>query len=201
MTYLVNNCNHWISYHIIDELLNIGFEVEGLKNGEKNDHLLMYFGRNSNFSLAEDYKNKYYHTVITLNHLLFGVKSKYAHVVNPKGRSNEKEDVFHIQAPLLFGEWMPMNEEGMYINEKFIPFDSEHFLTKSIYIKDFTKAFIQWMQSESKARNLEIISNNNKNERVKLESSIYLRNNRPVKEQLAQVIKHYTLFREIYNCK
>ncbi|WP_164215008.1 hypothetical protein [Virgibacillus sp. YIM 98842] len=201
MTFLVNNCNHWISYHIIDELLNNGYEVEGLKNGEKNEHLLMYFGRNSHFSLSENDKTKQYHTVISLNNPLPGVKSKYVHVINPEGHRNEKEGVSFIQAPLLFGEWMPMNEKGMYVNEKFIPFDSEHFLTKSIYIKDFTKAFVQWIRSENKITNLDILSENNRNEWLKLESSTYLRDNRPVKEQLARVIEHYRMYKEMYDCK
>ena len=74
-------------------------------------------------------------------------------------------------------------------------------MTKSIYIKDFTKAFVQWIRSENKITNLDILSENNRNEWLKLESSTYLRDNRPVKEQLARVIEHYRMYKEMYDCK
>jgi hypothetical protein len=199
MTYLVNDCNLWISYHIIEELLNAGQKIEGVKNGEKDDHLLMYFGRNSNFSIAEDYKTKQYQTVISLHKPLDDVKAKQSHIINPIDNQPKRDGVTLIQAPMLFGEWMPMNKNGMYVDEKFIPFDSEYFLTNSIYIKDFTKVFIQWMQSGHKNHELEIVSKNNEHEGLKLESSIYLRDNEPIKEQLNQVLAHYTMYRKIYN--
>src|SRR5699024_2618426 len=119
---------------------------------------------------------------------------------NPEDKQNmNKEDITCIQARLLFGEWMPMNKEGMYVEEEFIPFDSKYFLTTAIYIKDFTKVLNQWMQSENKNQELEIVSSNNENKWLKLENLIYLRDNRPVKEQLKQVIKHYTMYRKLYN--
>jgi hypothetical protein len=200
MTYLVNDCNHWISYHLIEELLNAGNKVEGLKNGKKNDHLLMYFGRNSHFSLTEDYKTKRYHAVISLQKPLANVKAGKTHIINPLDDESKLDGAAYIQVPLLFGEWMPMTNNGMYVNEKFIPFDSEYFLTKSIYIKDFTKVFVQWMQEENKNQELEIVSKNDESERVKLENLLYLRDNGPIEKQLNQVIEHYTMYRKIYNC-
>jgi|SRR5690625_364803 len=201
MTYLINDCNHWISYHLIEELLNSGKKVEGLKNEEKDDHLLMFFGRNSNFTVAHDYKTKHYHAVISLQYPLTNVKTEKTHIVNPINGHNKVEGESYIHAPLLFGEWMPMDEKGMYINNKFIPFNSESFLTKSIYIKDFTKVFVQWMQKENKNQELQIISKNDKSKRVKLENSLYLSDNEPIEKQLSQVIEHYTMYRKIYERK
>ncbi|GAB3789887.1 hypothetical protein [Virgibacillus kimchii] len=200
MTYLVNNCNHWISYHMIDALLNNGQKVEGLKNGEKNDHLLLYFGRNSNFSIAEDYKTKKYQRVISLNSPLSGIKAEHVLVINPD--DHEKADgISYIKVPLLFGEWMPMNKQGMYVDETFISFDSESFLANAMYIKDFTKAMIEWIDSENKSLKQGEIAKKAENQRLRLESFIHLRDNDAVKKQIAQVIEHYTIYKEMYNCR
>ncbi|MFA1818958.1 hypothetical protein ACDX78_01940 [Virgibacillus oceani] len=199
MTHLVNDCNHWISYHLIEEFLNAGYKVEGLENKEKDDYLLMFFGRNSNFSITDDYKKKHYHAVISLHQPVDNVKTEKTYIVNPIDNQHKIDGIAYIQVPLLFGEWMPMNKQGMYVNKKFISFDSEYFLTKSIYIKDFTKVFVQWMQKGNNNQEMEIISKNDKSERVKLENLLYLRDNGPIEEQLNQVIEHYATYRKIYN--
>lgn len=198
MVIFINNCNHWINYHMIDALLNTGYKVEGLKEGKENEHLLLYFGRNSNFSIAENYKTKDYQHAVSLQVPVAGVNAEYNHVITMDS-SPGRDGTYYLQAPLLFGEWMPMNREGMYVNGRFIPFNSEDFIIKSMYIKDFTKVFIDWIDAVNKNRKMGFLSGEDGNKWVKLESYLHLRNNDAMEEQLDQVIEHYNNHKEMYH--
>lgn len=191
MTCLVVNCNHWIGYHIVNGLLEDDWLVEGVIDKEEKDTLSMFFGRNSNFSFCENVEKKVYDTVISVGVPLKEIDHVHTNrsvIIHPTVPENMKEDTILIKAPLLFGEWMPMNENGMYRNHLFIPFDSTYFLTEAVYIEDFVSYLVKWLNDD--------IADNKKSAIIKLEHSAYTRDNRPIEKKLEQVKEHYHQFKK-----
>ncbi|WBX79986.1 hypothetical protein PD280_20610 [Virgibacillus salarius] len=194
MTCLIINCNHWIGYHIVNDLLEKGWEVDGLVNEQLNDSLSLYYGRNSNFSFYQSANKKHYDTKIHVGSMkrVEEVSADLSVVIHSVAPDHLHANDFFIKAPLLFGEWMPMTENGMYRNQLFIPFNSTYFLTEAVYIKDFMHAFMDWLEKDNKK------GENKENKQIKLEKSAYLRDNIPIEEKLDHVLEHYHLNKEIY---
>lgn len=185
MTYLVAYCNNWIGFHVVNELLDNGFAVDGMLDEKGNEDLSMFFGRNSSFTFVQTSGRKKYDAKIIIDD---------HHV---KWNTNKRE--ITINTPLLFGEWMPMNEKGLYKNNENILFDSELFRSKAIYVKDFTKGLIQWLQTPYLPQTLEVRSAKEKNNKdVKLENAIYIRDNVPISNKVKLVQDHYNRNKERY---
>ncbi|SDQ88365.1 hypothetical protein [Virgibacillus salinus] len=189
MLFLVENCFQWVGFHIVNCLLENGYKVDGIDDlsSDKKKHLSMFVGRNSSFQHIFSYKRDatYDSSIkITENQLDLTLQQNTSHL---------------IKLPILFGEWMPMKINGMYHNNSFIPFDSDIFLNEAIYIGDFMKSLTQWIKSSQLPEILEVKSINNKqSEEIKLENSVYIRNNRTIEENLKMVIKHYEKFEDVY---
>ncbi|WP_449354081.1 hypothetical protein ACUL41_12015 [Virgibacillus natechei] len=197
MSILVDNCNHWIGFHIANDLLENSYTVDGI--GDENSDLLMFLGRNSSFNFVGRNLEKQYETAIMIGGQSdTEFKSGQTLIINPKS-TDRVENRVEINTPLLFGEWMPMNEEGFYNNNTFIRFDSDYFQTEAIYIDDFTKGLIQWLKMKEFPSTLEVRSEKNKdNKHVKLENTVYIRDNRPMADKVKNVLEHYQLYRKIY---
>ncbi|NBJ70937.1 MULTISPECIES: hypothetical protein [Clostridia] len=193
MATLVVNCNHWIGFHIVNGLLEQGLKVEGLVNDKKDDGLTLFFGRNSNFSFFIDKKNNTYDQIIqvgpmnidvTLSSELF-ITLAHPITVNDLTSSNE----LYIELPLLFGEWMPMTESGMYFQEEFISFSSDNFNQHATYIQDFVARFITWLSTTD----LHHIKGTVK--KINLDKFVKIQDNRPKEDKVKQVIQHYRNYR------
>ncbi|WP_139344966.1 hypothetical protein [Virgibacillus pantothenticus] len=190
---LVANCNHWIGFHIVNGLLEQGLEVEGLVNDKKDDGLTLFFGRNSNFSFFIDKKNNPYDQIIrvgTMNinaNLSSGLFMTLAHpsTVNHLTSSNE----LYIELPLLFGEWMPMTESGMYFQGEFISFSSDNFNQHATYIQDFVARFINWLSTT------DLHHINRTVKKINLDKFVGIQDNRPKEDKVKQVIQHYQNYR------
>lgn len=198
MSILVDNCNHWIGFHIASDLLENSYMVDGV--GEENHDLSMFLGRNSSFHFVNPDVKKQYETAIIIGAEsdTIGFQSEQTLIINPTS-TNRDENRVAINAPLLFGEWMPMNEQGFYRNNTFITFDSDYFRTEAIYIKDFIKGLLQWLKMEEFPSSLKVRSEKNKeNKDVKLENAIYIRDNRPMEEKVKNVLNHYHLYKKFY---
>ncbi|WP_099157184.1 hypothetical protein [Virgibacillus ndiopensis] len=206
MTYIVTNCFQWVGFHLVKHLLNQGCHVVGFDeiSSEKKEVLSMFFGRNDLFSLNPNkLSEQQYETTVLVDASLpkQTFNSKRTIQLSYDTITNEQESsIVTIKLPLLFGEWMEMNEEGFYYKNDFIRFDSEQFLSEAIYIDDFIQCLLQVSKSDYLSQALEIKSSvNKKMNGDNPKKSIYVRDNKPIQENLKVVQSHYNKFRKLYS--
>ncbi|ASN06528.1 hypothetical protein [Virgibacillus necropolis] len=195
MTICVTNCFHWIGFHIVNRLIENDYIVDGLAEltSEREEELSFMLGRNSSFSL---YKNEdqikdkeYTDTVLLSENKTYSIQTVKTYNF---GKDIDKPNFINIQLPLLFGEWMPMDQKGVYVDNQYIPFDSARFKDEAIYIDDFMECFMQWMKvsdlpnliSLTKKKNVEVTEEGP-------EKQLFIRGNRPIDKQISNLIKHY----------
>lgn len=179
----VINCNHWIGYHVINELLENDYPVKGIVQPDYPDDLLMFFGRNSSFSITDSIAD------ITKPVIIIGkynekIPEGNIYWINPP----ELEKAPHmniIRVPMLFGEWMPMNENGCYIGKEFISFQKLKKEENALYVKEFAKMLLPFIQGKSKENLFQ------KEEPFRIAPS-------KLEKQIENVIKHYQLFKSFY---
>jgi len=195
MSLLIMNYNHWIGYHLVTTLLDEDCPVDGMVDKEKCD-LSMFFGRNSLFSFVEKDQLKLYDTcfVIGENQYKDTTLAKRTFIINPKApvESNDGE-VIEIQSPLLFGEWMPMDENGIYRDKEYISFQSERFKTEAIYIKHFIDGLLQLMKITDLPKTVTLYSKNHRTREERFGNIIYIRANDNL-DKVKDLITHYKKF-------
>ncbi|TFJ93598.1 hypothetical protein [Lentibacillus salicampi] len=187
MVVFVENCFHWIGFHIMNDLLDNGFQVDGMDSldTDKKEHLSMFVGRNQLFR----------HVSASERNNAYDISLK----IEDDALILEKENLVTIHLPLVFGEWMPMNQEGVYDQDDFIPFDSERFLTEAVYVGDVLKSLQQWFATSDLPPILEVRSfHERQTGQRKLENAVYIRNNRPIQEEINRVKKHYNTYQKFY---
>jgi hypothetical protein len=119
--------------------------------------------------------------------------------IDINGLNKKLENAMIIKAPLLYGEWMDMTEEGLIIDKKVTRFDSEQFQSESVYIGDFVKATYPVLKTLPNSSNIGVVSKKIfLNESVKLENSIYIRDNIPIEENMKKIMAHYRRFKDFY---
>ncbi|TRM11909.1 hypothetical protein FH966_09545 [Lentibacillus cibarius] len=187
MKYAVQNCFHWIGFHIVNYLLEKGYRVDGMDDitTDKKEHLSMFVGRNELFrhvpySRATD---SYDVTMFVDDYCL---------------KLNTHAPVT-IQLPLLFGEWMPMNDKGIFVQNEFISFDSKQFLRQAVYIDQFLNSMQQWIHATRMPAELVVRSERDKDaggERP--ENLLHIRSNETVEEYIQLVKAHYARFKDFY---
>lgn len=203
MTILVQNCFHWIGYHYVNFLLEKGIVVKGVDkiDSEKKDNLYMSIGRNSSFSLIDSPKEHKVDTAIIIGSCdsTTSIKADKIIQIDVNGLKKKLDDAIIIKAPLLFGEWMEMTEEGLMTGKKLTRFDSEEFQAESVYIGDFVKATYQVLKAPPNSTTITVFSKKIfLNESVKLENSIYIRDNIPIEEKMRSVLAHYRRYKNFY---
>lgn len=202
MTFLVMNCFHWVGYHIVAQLLENGCQVDGIAGRENamEEHFSMFLGRNSNFKLKETEHADVYDKAIIVGAHTGGeeINAKCQFLITRKAKEQSLSNMIRVQIPLLFGEWMPMNEEGMFIGEQFIQFDSDYFLSEAVYVEDFISTLLQWLKTEDVPDQLEMRAYHTAEKTEACENMIYLHGNKTNKEQLAEVLSHYQRFQHLY---
>lgn len=208
MSILVVNCDGWVGFHLVNTLLEHDYIVDGTTmlddTGEIQPikDLTMFFGRNSDFSIVSRTDKKYSIGIIVGD--FDGDISQNVEkliIINPdkkQHKSIKPTNWTTINTSLLFGEWMPMDEKGLYYKEEYIPFTSEKFQKESIYIDDFTKAMMQWLEMPDLPQELNIYSSNDEEKQAsKIEKNMYISENILNKDNLKNVIEHYLKFKEI----
>ncbi|MDO6449259.1 hypothetical protein [Oceanobacillus profundus] len=197
MSILVMDCNDWRTYHIVEMLLENDYKVDAFLTTSTEEDLSMFFVRNSSFSIVTEDVQKKYAVGIFLGDIESDMRHEFDQliVINPAKNSFQPDTHTKctvIHTPILFGEWMPMKEEGIYNEDTFIPFESETFEKSALYIGDFTKALLQWLQVSDLPPILYV---NNKNDGKKgdskLEKNVFIRDNIPKREKVKSVIEHY----------
>ncbi|SFA82346.1 hypothetical protein SAMN04488072_102127 [Lentibacillus halodurans] len=188
MVVLVENCFHWIGFHIVNHLLENGYNVDGTDklNTDKKEHLSMFVGRHELFRhISPLEKRNAYDAFLR---------------IDDDELKLEKNHPVIIKLPIIFGEWMPMSQEGMYVQHDFIRFDSEQFLSEAVYVKNVLKSLQQWIHSSDLPSVLEVKSfHDRRTDNVKLENAIYIRNNRPIAESINIVKDHYEMYKKFYS--
>ncbi|MBP2076602.1 hypothetical protein [Oceanobacillus polygoni] len=198
MSIFVMDCNEWVTYHIVDTLLENDYKVDALSATTNEEDLSMFFARNSSFSIVPEGVQKKY----TVGILVGEQKTSAIHqefdlliVINPAAgsvRSEIYKKCTVIHTPILFGEWMPMNEKGIYDEDTLIAFESDVFKENALYIGDFTKALLQWLNVSDLPPILNVNHNDNeKDGHSKLEKNVFIRDNIPKQERVKSVIEHY----------
>ncbi|WP_068676577.1 hypothetical protein [Oceanobacillus sp. Castelsardo] len=199
MSILIVNCNHWIGFHIINTLLEHDFKVDGIINPSLQDDLLMFFGRNSDFQMVNNNKREYSTCVIigdNPNVEEFKAKNKWLLPMNGIQKL-EGTDLTTIHTPILFGEWMPMNENGIYHNNKFIPFDSEEFKNDSLSIHSFTPVLLQLIQTSGQKNELFVHARQEREKNTE-KNGIYIRESESKWKYVADLKKHYKRHGKFY---
>jgi|SRR5699024_9761179 len=140
MTTVVINCFHWIGFHFVEKLLEQGVKVIGVheKQTDQTSFLAMFFARNSSFDFS-NVAPKEAERVIVIGDTHIIPKSKHVMQCMHGGTSVEQhiKGRLYVNMPLLFGEWMPMDQTGMYFGQRHIPYHSEEFHDDAVYVKDF----------------------------------------------------------------
>ncbi|MGY0692783.1 hypothetical protein ACW2QC_08325 [Virgibacillus sp. FSP13] len=205
MSLFVTNCFQWVGFHIVNYLIEHDFKVDGfdeIKTG-KQENLSMLVGRNDLFSLVTEKNQKKAYDMLILNgshesQLDVQANRTFRLCSDSSGNKRAPRTTI-IKLPLLFGEWMPMNEKGMYAQNTFIPFDSADFLHNGVYIEDFINCLAQLIQMNHLPSFIEIKSAKNKARKEKeLEKTIYPRDIRPIEENVKKVLEHYNRFYDLY---
>lgn len=202
MSILVTNCFHWINYHLVNELLENGYSVDGMSGSmtKEDEHLFMLMGRNSLFSLIMDQELEQYETVICIGDADYHIDaSRFIMINHGDQQTTGRKNRTVIQTPILFGEWMPMDKNGLYVNREFISFDSPAFLSTAIYIKDFVQYVLTCIEVKELPNKINIQSSKSvEDEEILLDKSVYIRDNMPIKDTVNQVINHYERFKAYY---
>ncbi|MDY0396074.1 hypothetical protein ACFSMW_02080 [Virgibacillus halophilus] len=148
MSYAVTNIYEWMGFEIADCLLASGKEVVGAGTAETDQqkYLEMFFGRNANFQQVDQLVSAAHHDVIfdvgdMQKGSIYYEPSTRKFVIGKESENRpEMQVVIHI--PMLVGRWMPMNEEGVFVNEQHIPFFDEKF-RRSIAIDSLVLSLLQ----------------------------------------------------------
>ena len=200
MEVLVINYTDWIGYHIVEALLNEGYTIKALAGKNGNMNITDFFARNSAFSLYEKQQDKPYPLVICIgeDEEWDGLKMERLILINSSSEV-ETEKTLSIDAPFLFGEWMPMDEKGFNRQGERIDFSSELFKKEGIYIADFIKVFLQWVKEATKLDNVTLKSARNLEKRdIKLDNFFHVHENIHIEENIRKVITHFQMHHSLY---
>lgn len=202
MSILIMNCYDWLNYHIVHEFIENGYSVDGISGPmtKEKEHLSMLIGRNSLFNLITDKEKAEYATVICVGEADYTIDARRFIIINHKGQQAEvRHNRMYIQTPILFGEWMPMDKDGVYVNDAYIAFDSPVFLSTAIYIKDFIDYLLSCIQMNELPKKVNVQSSKKgESEEILLDKSVYIQDNIPIDKRVDQVKKHYDKFKMYY---
>ncbi|RYG72582.1 hypothetical protein EU245_09605 [Lentibacillus lipolyticus] len=187
MIYVVKNCFHWIGYHIVNRLLEEGCQVNGMDDlsTEKKENLMMFVGRNEQFRhVSINSKNSGHDVTITVDDHMIKL---------------HKEHPVTIKLPLLFGEWMPMREDGVFNGQAYVPFDASEFAARAVHIDDFLTSFVQWIHASSLPSSIIAKSVHDRSEEDnRYDQYLYIRQRQPLEAAIRSVKEHYRKYKEFY---
>lgn len=202
MTVLVVNCFDWIGFHLVNELIQDGYDIDGLDTVARpnKEHLSMYLGRSSRFTEVKKCDVKQYSVAIIIGEYKQSkaIQAERIITIQMTHSNGEEQQVgTTIKPAFLFGEWMLMDEQGVYNNRRYYSFFKPKFEEAAIYIKDFTEIMLQLLQEKKLPSTLDIRSEKEKMESVQ-DQSIYIREKTAIHLTIKKLIKHYKRFKEFY---
>lgn len=202
MRLLIVNCNSWVGYHIVDALLMEGFLVDGVIDQHEPGDLEMFFGRNSLYEEVTLQTKKEYDIGIIIDDFITELPKGVKHWItistihDERIESATRTTMTSIYPSLLVGEWMKMNDKGIYRNDEFIRFESRYFKEQAIYIIDFVNALLHWIQMDTLPSYFQVFPKQENISNKKVEKKIFLRKNRSIDTIIQLLKKHYELFQK-----
>lgn len=211
--YLISGSFNWVGFHFVQKLLETGNEVVGVDclDTEKKENLSMYIGRNSLFTHIDNIgdlllRNKQdFKAIFLINHdleeesLISLTRDNIFNFYHGKQETTYSDRVIQVELPLLYGEWMPRNEEGFYQKEEFFRFDSKQLEEEAIYIEDFVQSFLQIISSSNVPNHIKMEPLKKKRDREDCEDEIiFVRETQPIKNRLEILDEHYQTFKKLY---
>ncbi|WP_186576644.1 NAD(P)-dependent oxidoreductase [Aquibacillus kalidii] len=208
--FLIVGCYDWVGYHITNKLLEQGQEVIGIDtmDSDKKENLAMFVGRNGLFShydsaqaVIKDKKHKEgFKAIIFIKpEDISDIEeiSYFSQVSLCLRSKNENMDecVTFVDIPLLYGEWMPRDNEGIFHGEEYVRFDSDQFKKEATYIEDFVNAFIKFAE-ESESPDYAMFASD-KSEKED-ENITIVRETKSQGERLQELDEHYEKFHFLY---
>lgn len=194
------NYTEWIGFHLAEALLNEGYTVHGIKGENGNENLEGFLVRNSNFHVQRKIEKRNYLLVICPgnNEKISELDAAQTLFINTVDIDQES-GILLINVPFLYGEWMPMDEEGFYVTNQKVAFDSEIFKNEAIYIGDFIKLFLQWIGKTTDLEEIRMkLGKNITNQAVKLEKTFFVDENVPIGDKFEKIIGHYKKYHKFY---
>ncbi|PAF17694.1 hypothetical protein CHH69_08890 [Terribacillus saccharophilus] len=196
MHFLVSQCYSWEGYHLVQALLEDGHEVSGLHGQSLSDretHLSMYIGRHAMF--REGVQDTDYKAHVSF----FGTEERSAesrhHVDISYAADNTPELEKQILLPILYGEWMPRDEEAVQWHGKRILFDDEHFLRNALPIKPVMQTISKLLSGDGSMNNYRFYTKEVCPEQGDRAAIALTRN---IRDDLSGLHKHYAQFRFFY---
>ncbi|MUV36525.1 hypothetical protein JNUCC1_00328 [Lentibacillus sp. JNUCC-1] len=191
MFYYVENCFHWIGFHLVQHLLDAGECVIGIDqvSSPQKEHLYLFMGRHDRFQLmsreaapANGIKKDVNLQVCNNKN---GSETDNGHIHIVYGTEHDQTNET-IDLPLLFGFWMPMTEFGMKrVNGEWLPFASDAFLNEAVYIEDYMNDLVHCIREGC----LSEISSSCPNQYLANLGKV--KDNRTIKTNLSIVQEHY----------
>lgn len=203
MSILVKGCFNWIGFHIVDHLLKEGYEVKGIQttSSKQSTHLSYFFDRHTGFSLIDDKESQHVQTALLVNESGSDVinASRTIVVSEQPDLENMKDHQIVIKQPLLFGEWMPIQDNGCYYLNEYIPFDSVKFREQAIWIHDFTKKIVTLLAKKALPQIINVERNQNGAfSGLTLDNTFHIQDNTPIDSKVEDVLDHYKRFNQYY---
>ncbi|SDZ74794.1 hypothetical protein SAMN05421743_10143 [Thalassobacillus cyri] len=196
MVYIIDACFHWIGFHLTQHLLTEGYEVIGIDplEGTKQENLYFFIGRNSRFQhfhsieeMERHCHNETIEAVISVGSPADG-RSRFGELFvyeSVEGFMNRKGN--GVELPPLYGEWMPRDEQTIYISKtEPLLFSDLVDREDSLYIEDFIVYFFKNFSEKGTSFSASDL--------LSLQSPS-TKNNEELKEQLQE---HYRQYRRIY---
>ncbi|MDC3417217.1 hypothetical protein [Aquibacillus salsiterrae] len=212
--YVVSGSFHWIGFHIVQYLLATGQEVIGLDiiDTDKKDNLSMFVGRNSSFTHVE-HSDDLLHNSKQSDYIVFEVaedkerfslpelgNKKVYNFCTTRKENEVLDDTCYVKLPLLYGEWIPRDYDGIFFQDEYIRFDSTRFQREAVYISDFIESLLQVIATSDRVlgTNLLIIKRKNEREEYKEKGTIVVDESKPMEKRLAELDDHYELYKDFY---
>ncbi|MBM7571522.1 hypothetical protein [Aquibacillus albus] len=208
--YVVLGAFHWIGYQIITRLLDDSYEVIGIDKmeSEKKENLSMYIGRNSLFTHVSSSEEMNQLQKLQQINILFEIDSSQLFndryslntetVINlDKGRVKASSNTVDVDLPLLYGEWMPRNDNGVYHNGQFVAFDSEQFKNEAVYIQDFITCLIETISNYKQDR-VAIKAFDPSFDSKDAQKTICIRETKDKDERIKELNDHYKMYKNFY---
>jgi len=201
MAICVLNCFDWLGYHIVNRLLESGKEVwgQGLAEEPHQEHLSLFFGRNSSFKLLDETAAPETAELVIQAGACEAscIKSvKHLVVIGDAAPAAAYEKKTRLDAELLIGFWMPMTEKAVSWNGQLVDFSSDFFLQEAVWIDDFCEVLLQILDIEYAPETTVIASR--ESEKSTCRKMIQLIARRSSKELQDKLLNHYRRFSLAY---
>src|SRR5699024_4142696 len=194
MYIMVENCFHWVGFHLTNFFLEKGISVIGIDclDTSKKENLSMYLVRNDSFSF-HNHKPKGKKTRLTLKVSDYEEAEQSKITLKLFKKTNEQITEHIIYSPPLIGKWMPSQKINMIEN------GSEK-LNEAIWIEDYIAAIYQLIYRETLLPDTLTIKSTRKQIKTNkiLENSVYLRDNRSIHDDFYKILDHYHRFHTLY---